>query len=99
MTVALAECIFLANTAQAHPAWGIAVDRKGQVYFSDLKTIWKIDAQGRLSVFRAGKDHTHELNIDEAGNLYGAENAYDPATQRFFSAIWKMTPAGGFSYL
>lgn len=99
MTVALAECIFLANAAQAHPAWGIAVDRKGQVYFSDLKTIWKIDAQGRLSVFRAGKDHTHELNIDEAGNLYGAENAYDPATQRFFSAIWKMTPAGGFSYL
>lgn len=92
-------CLFLADSSRAHPAWGIVVDRQGQVYFSDLKNVWKIDAQGRLSLFRAGRDHTHDLNIDEAGNLYGAENSYDPATQRFFSAIWKMTPAGNFSYL
>ena len=92
--------ILLPAEAEAHPSWGIAVDRQGQVYFSDLKTVWKIDAQGRLKVFRAGGDHhTHDLNIDEAGNLYGADNSYDPATQRFFSAIWKMTPAGSFSYL
>ncbi|MCA1641422.1 MAG: hypothetical protein LC785_05580, partial [Acidobacteria bacterium] len=97
--VSFSLCILLAAKAQAHPSWGIVVDRQGQVYFSDLKTIWKIDAQGRLSVFRTLKDHTHELNIDEAGNLYGAENSYDPATQRFFIAIWKMTPSGGFSYL
>lgn len=95
----IAVCVFLAGSSSAHPSWGIVVDRQGQVYFSDLKTIWKIDAQGKLSVFRAGRDHTHDLNIDEAGNLYGAENSYDPATQRFFSAIWKMTPAGSFSYL
>src|SRR5437763_7193689 len=96
----LAVCIFLASDAQAHPAWGIAVDHQGQVYFSDLKTVWKIDAQGKLSIFRAGDDrHTHELNLDEAGNVYGVDNSYDSATQRFFSAIWKMTPAGGFSYL
>ncbi len=93
-------CIFLITDARAHPAWGIAVDRQGQVYFSDLVKVWKIDAQGKLSVIRDGGDsHTHDLNIDEAGNLYGAENSYDPATQRFFSAVWKMTPAGGFSYL
>lgn len=91
--------VSLSGNAFAHPAWGIAVDGRGQVYFSDLKTIWKIDAQGKLSVFRAGRDHTHDLNIDEAGNLYGAENSYDPDTKRFFSAIWKMTPTGGFSYL
>lgn len=89
VTTALAVCIFLASEAQAHPAWGIAVDRQGQVYFSDLKTIWKIDAQGKLSVFRAG-GHTHDLNIDEAGNVYGEHD---------FSAIWKMTPAGDFSYI
>ncbi len=93
-------CILLTAKAQAHPAWGIVVDRQGQVYFSDLKTVWKIDAQGKLSVFRAADDrHTHELNIDEAGNLYGVDNSYDPATQRFFNAAWKMTPAGDFSYL
>ena len=82
-------CLSLAGTAQAHPAWGIAVDRQGQVYFSDLKTIWKIDAQGKLSVFRAG-GHTHDLNIDSAGNVYGEHD---------FSTIWKMTPAGDFSYV
>jgi len=91
--------VFLASSVSAHPAWGIVVDRQRQVYFSDLKTIWKIDAQGKLSVFRVGQDHTHDLNIDEAGNVYGAENSYDPATKRFFSAIWKMTPTGDFSYL
>jgi sugar lactone lactonase YvrE len=86
--------------AHAHPAWGIVVDNQGQVYFSDLATVWKIDAGGGLSIFREkGDRHTHDLNIDEAGNIYGADNSYEPSTQRFFSAIWKMTPAGSFSYL
>ena len=84
----------------AHPSWGIAVDAQGRVYFSDLKTIWRIDSHRKLSVFRAeGDRHTHDLNMDEAGNLYGADNSYEPATRRFFSAVWKMTSAGSFSYL
>lgn len=95
----VAICSLLLVKTQAHPAWGIVVDRQGQVFFSDLVNVWKIDTQGKLSLFRAGRDHTHDLNIDEAGNIYGAENSYDPATQRFFSAIWKMTPAGSSSYL
>lgn len=96
----IAATALLTAHAQAHPAWGIAVDRQAQVYFSDIETIWKIDAQGRVSVLRAkGDRHTHDLNIDEAGNLYGADNSYEPATKRFFSAVWKMTPAGNFSYL
>jgi hypothetical protein len=99
ITAIVALTVFLFDSAAAHPAWGIVVDHQGQVYFSDLKTVWKIDAQGRVSVFRAGRDHTHDLNLDEAGNLYGAENSYDPATERFFSAVWKMTPTGDFSYL
>lgn len=97
----IGACVVLAPQARAHPAWGIAVDRQGQVYFSDLEIVWKIDAQGRLSVFRAGVGgrHIHDLNTDDAGNLYGADNSYEPATRRFFSALWKMTPTGGFSYL
>lgn len=96
--VAVALLAPLAVTA--HPTWGIVVDQQGQVYFSDLVTVWRIDAQGKLSVFRAGADrHTHELGIDEAGNLYGADNSYEPSTKRFFSATWKMTPRGVFSYL
>jgi sugar lactone lactonase YvrE len=90
----------LANDAQAHPPWGIVVDRQGQIYFSDLETIWKIDTQGKLNIFRAGVSgrHTHELTIDEAGNIYGEDLNYEPATQRYIAALWKMTPAGGFTY-
>jgi hypothetical protein len=90
-SVIFTVCVFLADSSSAHPTWGIVVDRQGQVYFSDLKTIWKIDTQGKLSMSRAGGGkHTHELNIDEAGNVYGEDD---------FSAIWKITPTGGFSYI
>jgi sugar lactone lactonase YvrE len=101
ITAIMTSCVFLAGSVSAHPAWGIAVDRNNQIYFSDLEAVWKIDAQGKLGVFRAGVSgrHTHDLNVDEDGNLYGADNSYEPSTQRFFSAVWKMTPAGGFSYL
>lgn len=91
----------LCGNAWAHPPWGIVADRQGQVYFSDLETIWKIDARGRLSVFRAGVQgkHTHELAIDEGGNLFGEDLTYDPASQRNSVAMWRMTPAGDLSYV
>jgi sugar lactone lactonase YvrE len=93
--------VLLAADVAAHPAWGIVVDHNNQIYFSDIETIWKIDAQGKLTVFRAGLSgrHTHEINIDESDNLYGVDNSYEPATQRSTVALWKMTPAGAFSYV
>jgi sugar lactone lactonase YvrE len=94
-------CALALADALAHPSWGIVVDRQRQIYFSDLETIWKIDAQGRLTVFRAGVSgkHTHDLMMGEDGNLYGEDLSYEPATQRYTSSLWKMTPAGEFSYL
>ncbi len=97
--VLLALGAFAAMT-QAHPASGIVVDHTGQVFFSDLETIWKLDTQqGKLSVVRAGVSgrHVHELMLDEAGNLYGAELSYD--APRWLSSVWQITPAGQFSYL
>jgi C-terminal processing protease CtpA/Prc/sugar lactone lactonase YvrE len=93
--------IFFSINTSAHPPWGIVVDNQGLVYVSDLETVWKIDAQGRQSVFRKGVSgkHTHELTIDEAGNLFGEDLSYEPSTQRYTTAIWKMTPAGVFSYV
>ena len=101
VTALVTLCVFPAGGVSAHPAWGIVVDRHNQIYFSDLETVWKVDAQGKLTVFRAGVNgrHTHDLNIDADGNIYGADNSYEPSTQRFFSAVWRMTPAGSFSYL
>ncbi len=97
--IALLALIACAKAAQAHPASGIVVDRAGQVYFSDLETIWKLDAQGKLSVVRAGVSgrHVHELMLDEAGNLYGADISYD--APRWISAVWQITAPGKFSYL
>ena len=93
--------IFLSTNTPAHPPWGIVVDNQDQVYVSDLENIWKIDAFGGQSVFRKGLSgrHTHELTIDEAGDLYGEDLSYEPSTGRYTTAIWKMTPAGSFSYV
>ena len=90
---------FFSEVANAHPASGIVLDRAGNVYFSDLETIWKIDTAGKLSVFRAGVSgrHVHELAIDEQDNIYGADFSYE--LQKFISDIWKMTPDGKFEYL
>lgn len=99
----LAAGLFLASvtSATAHPAWGIAVDGRGQIYFSDLETIWRIDVQGKTAVWREGVRgrHTHEINLDENGNLYGADNEYEPSTERWISALWKITPDLKFSYV
>src|SRR5688572_30589452 len=64
--------------AQAHPASGIVVDSKKQIYFSDLETIWRVDTSGNLTVFRAGVRgrHVHELAIDKEDNIYGADISY-----------------------
>lgn len=101
ITAIITLCVLLADSVSAHPAWGIVVDRNNQIYFSDIETIWKIDAQGKLTVFRAGVSgrHTHEINLDENGNLYGVDNDYEPATQHWIAALWKITPAGKFSYV
>ncbi|HJQ30609.1 MAG TPA: hypothetical protein VJ866_00440 [Pyrinomonadaceae bacterium] len=104
LLTAAAVLFVLVSELSAHPPWGVAVDPQSQVYFSDLETVWKIDARGRLSVFRAratgeGGRHTHELNCDEAGNVYGEDLTYEPGTEHYIAAVWKMTPAGVFSYV
>ena len=93
-------CLVIGTPSYPHPMWGIAVDSQGRVYFSDLTTVWRIDADGKLNVFRPkGDGHVHELSVDPEGNVYGAENTYDPATKKFFSAIWKMAPDGESDYI
>lgn len=101
MTALVIVCCVASSDVLAHPAWGIAVDRRQQVYFTDLENIWKLDAQGRLTLFRRGASgrHTHDLRIGEDGNLYGEDHSYEPSTQRFINALWKMTPTGEFKYI
>src|SRR3954464_2727058 len=94
-------CFALATRAHARPPWGIVADGRGRIYFSALETIWKVDERGRLNVFRPGVEgrHTHELTLGEDGNLYGEDLTYEPAGERWITAVWKMTPSGELSYL
>jgi hypothetical protein len=98
-TAIIAVGLFSSMDVVAHPASGIVLDRAGNIYFSDLETIWKIDISGKLSVFRAGVSgrHVHELAIDQQDNIYGADLSYE--LQKFISDVWKMTPDGKFAYL
>lgn len=74
----VASSFVFAGRAMAHPPTGIVVDRNGVVYFSDLETIWRVNPQGQLAVFRPGVRgrHVHELSIDEQDNIYGADISY-----------------------
>lgn len=85
--------LFLPHLAAAHPGWGLVVDPHGTVYFTDLERVWKIDAEGRVSVF-VEDVHTHALYLDEAGVLYGEHHGYEPATDTFHDRYWKATPEG-----
>lgn len=91
--------LLLATSSLGHPATGIVIDHGGNLYFSDLETIFRIDRQGKLSVFRPGVSgrHVHELMIDAQDNIYGADVSY--RGEKWLSAVWKMAPDGNLSYL
>jgi hypothetical protein len=83
----------------AHPPTGIVVNRQGIVYFTDLETVWKLNINGSLSVFRAGVNgvHVHELALDKDDNLMGADISYE--AQRWISNVWRMKPNRELTYL
>ena len=39
ITAIIALWLLAADLVSAHPAWGIAVDRNNQIYFSDIETL------------------------------------------------------------
>lgn len=82
--------------AKAHPAWAIVVDDKNQIYISDLEKIWKIDCSSVVSIF--SERHTHEITLDKNGDLLGEELHYEPSTQKYTAALWRITPKGEFAY-
>jgi hypothetical protein len=53
LVLAFLQIVFVIQN-YSHPAWGIVVDRQKQIYFTDLETVYKIDSQGKLSIFLTG---------------------------------------------
>lgn len=60
----------------AHPGIGIVKDKRGNIYYTDLNQVWKIDKSGNKSVI-VPNVHTHELYMDSADNLFGEHLWYN----------------------
>lgn len=54
---------------------GPAADRHGNVYFSDIPAnkIYKVDSQGKLSVFKDPSNHTNGLMVNSQGEIVACE--------------------------
>ncbi len=80
-----------AAPAAAHPSRGIAVDRGGTVYFSDLIRVWRLDGTRLRLVRRNPGTHTHALALDAAGRIVWEESSYDPARKAYTETIWELS--------
>jgi hypothetical protein len=77
-----------------HPGVGIVMDSKGNVFYTDLHHVWKIDPKGNVTI--AVEDvHTHELYLDKRDNLFGEHLWYEgEATDKWGHYVWKLTSEG-----
>ena len=68
--------IFCFKSLSAHPGIGIVCDSKGNIYYTDLKQIWKLTPDGKKTVV-VPNVHSHELYMDSNDNLYGEHLWYN----------------------
>ena len=78
--------LLLPFIAKAHPGIGIVKDSKGNIYYTDLKQVWKITNGNKTVV--VPNVHTHELFIDRNDNLFGEGGDYDAKTKKFYHYLW-----------
>ncbi|MBI1762269.1 MAG: hypothetical protein HYR56_12625 [Acidobacteria bacterium] len=77
------------GAARAHPAWGICVSADGEVYFADAaqQRIWKINRRGTLVSLLKGQ-HSHNLWLDQAGDVFGEHATWDAAANQWRNRRW-----------
>lgn len=87
--------IFLMITASvsAHPGIGIVMDSRSNVFYTDLKQVWKISSDGTKSIAVANV-HTHELYLDAENNLYGEHLWHEGVTNKWRHYVWKLHADG-----
>jgi hypothetical protein len=90
----LTAFLLLSVPAAAHPGVGIAMDSRGNVYYTDLKQVWKISPDGKKTV-AVPRVHTHELYFDANENLFGEHLWYEgDATKKWGHRVWRLSPDG-----
>lgn len=81
----------------SHPGTGIVEDSKGNIFYSDLKQVWKIFPDGR-KVVAVKNVHTHELYIDGNDNLFGEHLWYNGERLNTWGHyVWKLSSAGNLT--
>ena len=83
--------LIAALPAGAHAGWGLVRDStRGVIYYTDLQRVWRISPTGERSVAVADV-HTHELMLDDRGNLYG-EDLEGLGGDRWRYRVWRASP-------
>ena len=89
-----AIALFVGAAAHAHPSVSVVFDSRGNVYYSDLKQVWRVAPDGAKAVVVPGV-HTHELYMDAQDNLYGEHLWYEgDATKKWGHYFWRRTSDG-----
>ncbi len=84
----------LCSAGFSHPGVGIVEDSRGNVFYTDLKQVWKITPSGQKTV-AVPNVHTHELYLDEQGFLYGEHLWYNGDKRDTWGHyVWRLSPSG-----
>lgn len=95
--LALFAFLAFAGSLAAHPGIGIVRDERGNVFYTDLANVWRIDSAGGKAIAVA-RVHTHELWLDASGALYGEHLWYEgDATKKWGHRVWRLAPDGNLS--
>ena len=90
-----AACALPPAPALAHEGWGIVVDGRGHVYFTDIptNTVWRLTRDGRLEAVARDR-HSHALVLS-GETIYGTD--HHPTLP--VRAVWTLAPDGRTSDL
>nr|WP_298994946.1 hypothetical protein [uncultured Allomuricauda sp.] len=78
----------------AHPGIGMVYDGERFIYYTDLQHVWKLDTKSGISEIFVEDVHSHELALDNAGNIYGEHYWYVESEQKFKNYIWRANHKG-----
>jgi hypothetical protein len=82
------------SPALAHPAIGVVEDSRGNVFFTDLASVWRVAPDGAITRAVPGV-HTHELYVDADDSLFGEHLWYEgDATKEWGHRAWKLAKDG-----
>ena len=88
--------LLVALPAQAHEGWGIVVDARGWVYFTDIpaNTVWRIRADGRQEKIATGL-HSHALVLGSNDEIFGTH----PDLTARLRSVWRFTDVSGLQHV